>query len=846
MNLFNQKYSRVLFLLTFLLLPVFVSANIIPANPANYRSLLTNLEAGDILQLSSGVYTLGLPVSNRHGNSAQPIIITGPEAGAPAVFSGNAARNTVQIDDSSYITLRYITLDGLGIPYVDGVNSRGPTHHITIENFLIINHGGAYVPNTDHQLTNGIATRGPAWDWTIRNNTILGAGTGMYLGNSTGRDWPFVGGLIEHNLIVDSLGYNMQIKHMVSRGYSNGNSVPGMPLEDRKTIIRHNVFSKANNASTSGTWARPNLLVGHWPLTGAGSNDIYEIYGNFIYSNPAEALFQGEGNIALYDNVLVNHSGSAVHIQPHNHKPRTIRVFHNSIVATGTGIRLSGVDVEYDQLVSGNAVFAATPFSLHAQVQQVDNVSDTFNAASNYLTTPFGNPELGTLDIYPISASSLNGTAIDSSLLQLFNDWNVDFNGDQRLQGFRGAYTDEGLNPGWQLALSIKPETYTASGGAADIFEGPVSQEVREGEMASFGVRASGINPIQYQWFRNDEAILGAISSNYTIDTVLIDDDGTEYHCEVSNSVGNDISSDAILTVVLDTLAPTIETAVVQSPIQVDIVFSETVTSLSAETVANYQIDQGIQVLGASLNADNKTVHLQTDNLEVDIVYTLTVNNIQDTSFNANEIMPDSSLSIVFAPVVTFDNGLMPLDWILLTESRWSVVDDNGNNALFLNTTSYQPLSGNRLGEYIVSPDSYGDFTLTAEAKTNETSGNTNADYAMVFGFQDGENYYYMLFNRTMSNAQLFLVDGGVRQEIATVTQSLLIDDEYHDVEVRRTGDTIEVRFDNTMVVQIVDSIFLTGKLGLGSFNDSAYFDNIRITKNISSLTDLIFSNTFE
>ena len=52
--------------------------------------------------------------------------------------------------------------------------------------------------------------------------------------------------------------------------------------------------------------ARPSLLVGHFPLTGAGRNDVYEIYGNFFWQNPTEALFQGEGNIALYDNVFVN------------------------------------------------------------------------------------------------------------------------------------------------------------------------------------------------------------------------------------------------------------------------------------------------------------------------------------------------------------------------------------------------------------------------------------------------------------------------------------------------------------------------------------------------------------
>jgi len=821
-------------------------AEIIPANPSTYRTLLTTLEPGDTLQLESGTYTLGLPVSNRHGTSQQPIIIAGPETGGAAVFTGNGARNTVQIDSSSYITLRYITLDGLQIPYVDGVNSRGPTHNIIIENFLIINHGGAYVPNTDHQLTNGIATRGPAWDWTIRNNTIIGAGTGIYFGNSTGRDWPFVGGLIEHNLIVDSLGYNMQIKHMVSRDYSNGNSVPGMPTIDRKTVIRHNVFSKDNNASTSGTWARPNLLVGHWPLSGAGSNDIYEIYGNFIYSNPAEALFQGEGNIAMYDNLLVNPSGSALHIQQHNDRPRTIRVFHNSVVATGTGIRVSNVDTEYDQLVSGNAIFAANPLSLSGQVQQVNNISDTFNSADNYLTTPFGDPELGTLDLYPLIGGTLSGSLIDNTLLQFFNDWNMDFNGNERQQGFRGAYVGDGVNPGWQLDLTIKPEAFTASLGAPDIIEGPLSTSAVEGGTASFNLRAGGSSQIQYQWFRNTDVISGATGASYTVNPVLAIDDGAVYTCEVSNSLGSELSNGAILTVSADTTAPIINGAVLRGLNAIDIQFSKTVTVLSAQTISNYQIDQGVQVLGASLSADMQTVQLQTDALMTDNVYTITINGILDTSSNANQIVANSKISIELESTITFENAALPSGWLPLTASRWSVVDESGDKSLFLNTTSYSQLSGSRLGEYILAPDIYTNFSLTVEAKTQEPSGNGNADYALVFGFQDANNYYYMLFNRTQRNTALSKVVNGTRQNLLSASENWLVDNEYHTVEVRRLLDNIEVRFDDNIVLQFIDDTFSTGQIGLGSFNDSAYFDNVRISNSTISDFDLIFANAFE
>ncbi len=834
-----------LLLIVVSLLPNLTLATVISADPTTYRGLLETIQPGDTLQLAAGVYTLGLPISNRHGTSEQPIIISGPETGAPAVLSGNAARNTVQIDSSSYIILRYLTMDGLEIPYVDAINSRGITHHITLEHLRIINHGGSYQPDTDHQLTVGIATRGPAWDWTIRSNVIIGAGTGIYLGNWQGRGWAFVGGLIEHNIILDTLGYNIQIKQMLNRYDSNDNSVPGMPVTDRRTVIRHNVFSKLNNASSSGTWARPNLLVGHWPLTGPGSNDVYEIYGNLFYDNPTEALFQGEGNVALYDNLLVNHSGNAVHIQQHNHKPRMIRVFHNSLVASGIGIRVRDVDLAYSQLVTGNAVFAGTPFSLDVQVQELSNISDTFNSAESYLRTPFGIPGSATLDLYPIAGGSLSGLPIDDSLLQLFNDWNIDFNGNQRQQEFRGAYADEGLNPGWQLALTIKPEAYTASQGAPDIIEEPGSLTVIEGEAASFGVRAGGSSSIQYQWFRNGEAISGATGIEYTVATVLVDD-GAVYHCEVSNTLGGDVSNDAILTVLPDTTAPLIIGAVLRGSDAVDIQFNEAVTELSAEEITNYQIDQGIQVLGAALSSDMQTVRLQTDTLIPGNTYTITVSDIRDTSSNANEIVPASNVSIILEPNIDLDNGLLPAGWVPLTVSRWSVVMESGNNALFLNTTDYPPLSGNRLGEYIISPDSYSDFSLNVKAKTDESSGNANADYALVFGYQDGDNYYYMLFNRTQSNTQLFKVVEGTREVLATAAASWLSDNEYHELEIRRASDNIEVRFDDSIVLQVTDNTLVVGKLGLGSYNDSAYFDDIRISVSSNAIPDVLFTNDFE
>ena len=104
---------------------------------------------------------------------------------------------------------------------VDAVKSERPAryaHHITLENLLIRGHG-------NNQQTVGISTKCPAWNWVIRHNTIIGAGTGMYLGDSDGSA-PFVAGVIEQNLIVDTIGYNLQIKHQRPRP-----DVAGMPFD---------------------------------------------------------------------------------------------------------------------------------------------------------------------------------------------------------------------------------------------------------------------------------------------------------------------------------------------------------------------------------------------------------------------------------------------------------------------------------------------------------------------------------------------------------------------------------------------------------------------------------------
>ncbi len=408
------------------------AAETLSGTPENYRSLLPVLKPGDILRLSSGIYMGGLRLHGMSGAPGKPIIIAGATSGTGAVFVARPNANTISIKDSAYLVVRSLRLDGVGFP-VDAVKAEGTSafaHHITLEDLTIVNYG------VDQQ-TIGISTKCPAWNWVIRGNVIRGAGTGMYLGNSDGGA-PFIGGVIENNLVVDSLGYNLQVKHQNARSTV-------MPAEPMRTVIRHNVFSKANNGS-AGPLARPNVLLGHFPADGAGAEDSYSVYGNFFHENPTESLLQAEGTIDVHDNVFVNSAGDAVRIQPHHAPLRGVVVRRNTIVARGAGIGLRGADGLPRQSIEANAVFAGMPITGGAQRW---NVTGAYEAARDFLVAPFAKP--GEMDFSPRDGA-LDLAAIGNGMA----DESDDFYGRQRGYPAAGAVASH-LSTPWRLDLATQP-----------------------------------------------------------------------------------------------------------------------------------------------------------------------------------------------------------------------------------------------------------------------------------------------------------------------------------------------------------------------------------------------------
>ena len=209
----QTKVSLVLIFVS-LVCVVEAAARDLTATPANVRQQVAALQPGDTLVLQPGKYPGGIWLKGLYGRPDAPITIRGQSR--QTVLLGTAGTNTVDLSDCQWLVLRDLTFDGQGRE-VDAIKAGKETtrgcHHITIENNMIINHGA-------NQQIVGISTKSPCSDWIIRGNTIIGAGTGIYLGNSDGNQ-PFVRGTIEYNLIRDPVGY--LLAGAASSSFATGN-----------------------------------------------------------------------------------------------------------------------------------------------------------------------------------------------------------------------------------------------------------------------------------------------------------------------------------------------------------------------------------------------------------------------------------------------------------------------------------------------------------------------------------------------------------------------------------------------------------------------------------------------
>jgi hypothetical protein len=175
--------------------------------------------------------------------------------------------------------------------------------------------------------------------------------------------------------------------------------------------------------------------------------------------------------------------------------------------------------------------------------------------------------------------------------------------------------------------------------------------------------------------------------------------------------------------------------------------------------------------------------------------------------------------------------------WEFMDPEAWRVADGPGGKFLQQHQKSrYQPPVRSPFGIALLKDVKVGDFVLEAKCRST-VKDYGHRDLCLFFGYQDPSHFYYShLGKKTDEHAnQIFIVDGEARKKISTkTTAGTNWTDGWHRVKVVRKAaeGLIEVYFDDmeTPVQTARDKTFGAGRIGIGTFDDTGDWDEIRLS----------------
>jgi len=182
-----------------------------------------------------------------------------------------------------------------------------------------------------------------------------------------------------------------------------------------------------------------------------------------------------------------------------------------------------------------------------------------------------------------------------------------------------------------------------------------------------------------------------------------------------------------------------------------------------------------------------------------------------------------------------FEDGRLD-EWKPTDSAAWRIEDGNGGKVLALHKQSnYKPDVRSPVNINLIEDVVVTDFDL--ELKMHSTTKDYgHRDMCLFFGYQDPSHFYYVhIANKSDAHANsIFIVNGEPRVSIAqTRTEGTKWDENWHTVRLVRDVEsgTIDVFFDDKAepIMTAVDHHFTWGKVGVGSFDDTGQFDDIRL-----------------
>lgn len=160
---------------------------------------------------------------------------------------------------------------------------------------------------------------------------------------------------------------------------------------------------------------------------------------------------------------------------------------------------------------------------------------------------------------------------------------------------------------------------------------------------------------------------------------------------------------------------------------------------------------------------------------------------------------------------------------------------DDGHVFALHQQSKYKPPHRSPVNIALISDLVVSDFVLDVDVRTT-TRDYGHRDMCLFFGYQDPAHFYYVhLGQKTDDHAnQIFVVNNAPRTKISSMTSSgTPWDNDWHHVRIVRQSDTgsIKIFWDDmdAPVMTATNSVFPKGRIGLGSFDDTGQWDNLRI-----------------
>jgi len=200
---------------------------------------------------------------------------------------------------------------------------------------------------------------------------------------------------------------------------------------------------------------------------------------------------------------------------------------------------------------------------------------------------------------------------------------------------------------------------------------------------------------------------------------------------------------------------------------------------------------------------------------------------------NCAGVFAQDELPLIFEE--GFENGAEL--WEPTDAKAWKIKETDKGNVFsqFEKRSKYEPPHRSPYNMALLKDIHVSDFVLDADVlSTHEDYG--HRDVCLFFGYQDPAHFYYVhLGKKTDDHAnQIFVVNDAPRTKISTkTTPGTNWDEQWHHVRIVRdtSSGSIEIFYDDmkTPVMTATDKTFLWGRVGVGSFDDTGDWDNIKL-----------------